>query len=47
MEGLQTIGSALLTLGLVAMAVVLSLDEGFGLERSASPWSARSYSLPR
>ena len=33
MEGLQTIGSALLTLGLVAMAVVLSLDERLGLER--------------
>jgi hypothetical protein len=33
MEGLQTIGSALLTLGRVAMAVALSLDERLGLER--------------
>ena len=33
MEGLQTSGSALLTLGLVTMSVVLSLYERLGLER--------------
>jgi hypothetical protein len=41
MEGLQTIGSALLTLGLVAVAVALSLYERLDLEREISSYPAR------
>ena len=48
MADLQTVGSALLTLGLVAVAVVLSLYERLIWRRtSASPWSAPSCSSPR
>ena len=43
MEGLQTIGSALLTLGLVAMAVVLSLYERLDLEREIGVAVVRSF----
>jgi putative ABC transport system permease protein len=42
-EGLQTIGSALLTLGLVAIAVGLSLYERLGLEREIGVAVVRSF----
>jgi putative ABC transport system permease protein len=42
-EGLQTVGSALLTLGLVAVAVVLSLYERLGLEREIGVAVVRSF----
>ena len=43
MEGLQTVGSALLTLGLVAVAVVLSLYERLGLEKDIAVAVVRSF----
>ena len=43
MEGLQTVGSALLTLGLVAVAVALSLYERLGLEREIGVAVVRSF----
>jgi len=43
MEGLQTVGSALLTLGLVAVAVVLSLYERLGLEKDIGVAVVRSF----
>ncbi|MDQ4127197.1 MAG: iron export ABC transporter permease subunit FetB [Actinomycetota bacterium] len=43
MEGLQTVGSALLTLGLVAVAVALSLYERLGLERDIGVAVVRSF----
>ena len=42
MEGLQTIGSALLTLVLVAVAIGLSLYERLGLEREIGVAVVRS-----
>jgi ABC-type iron transport system FetAB permease component len=42
-EGLQTVGSALLTLGLVAVAVVLSLYERLDLEREIGIAVVRSF----
>ena len=43
MEGLQTVGSALLTLGLVAVAVALSLYERLDLEREIGIAVVRSF----
>ena len=43
MEGLQTVGSALLTLGLLAVAVVLSLYERLDLEREIGVAVVRSF----
>jgi putative ABC transport system permease protein len=43
MEGLQTVGSALLTLALVAVAVGLSLYERLGLERDIGVAVVRSF----
>lgn len=43
MEGLQTVGSALLTLALVAVAVALSLYERLGLERDIGIAVVRSF----
>jgi putative ABC transport system permease protein len=43
MEGLETIGSALLTLGLVAVAVVLSLYERLDLEKDIGIAVVRSF----
>src|SRR5688500_20206718 len=43
MEGLQTVGSALLTLGLVAVAVVLSLYERLDLEKDIGVAVVRSF----
>ena len=43
MEGLQTVGSALLTLGLVAVAVVLSLYERLDLEKEIGVAVVRSF----
>jgi putative ABC transport system permease protein len=43
MEGLQTVGSALLTLGLVAVAVALSLYERLDLEREIGVAVVRSF----
>jgi putative ABC transport system permease protein len=43
MAGLQTVGSALLTLGLVAVAVVLSLYERLDLEKDISVAVIRSF----
>ena len=43
MEGLQTVGSALLTLGLVGVAVALSLYEGLDLEREIGVAVVRSF----
>jgi putative ABC transport system permease protein len=43
MEGLQTVGSALLTLVLVAVAVALSLYERLGLEREIGIAVVRSF----
>ena len=43
MAGLQTVGSALLTLGLVAVAVILSLYERLDLERDITVAVIRSF----
>jgi len=43
MEGLQTVGSALLTLGLVAVAVALSLYERLDLEKDIGVAVVRSF----
>jgi UDP-glucose/iron transport system permease protein len=43
MAGLQTVGSALLTLGLVAVAVVLSLYERLDLEKDITVAVVRSF----
>ena len=43
MEGLQTVGSALLTLGLVAVAIVLSLYERLDLEKEIGVAVVRSF----
>jgi putative ABC transport system permease protein len=43
MEGLQTVGSALLTLGLVAVAVALSFYERLGLEKDIGVAVVRSF----
>ena len=43
MEGMQTVGSALLTLGLVAVAVALSLYEKLGLEKEIGVAVFRSF----
>ena len=43
MEGIQTVGSALLTLGLVAVAVALSLYEKLGLEKEIGVAVFRSF----
>jgi len=43
MEGLETVGSALLTLGLVAVAVALSLYQRLGLERDIGVAVIRSF----
>jgi putative ABC transport system permease protein len=43
MEGLQTVGSALLTLGLVVVAVVLSLYERLDLEKDIGVAVVRSF----
>lgn len=43
MEGLETVGSALLTLGLVAVAVALSLYERLDLEKDIGIAVARSF----
>ena len=43
MEGLETVGSALLTLGLVAVAVALSLYERLDLERDIGVAVVRSF----
>ena len=43
MEGLQTVGSGLLTLGLVAVAVVLSLYERLDLEKDIGVAVVRSF----
>src|SRR5215212_4135353 len=43
MEGLQVVGSALLTLGLVAVAVALSLYERLDLEREIGVAVVRSF----
>jgi putative ABC transport system permease protein len=43
MEGLQTVGSALLTLGLVAVAIALSLYERLDLEREIGVAVVRSF----
>jgi putative ABC transport system permease protein len=43
MEGLETVGSALLTLGLVAVAVALSLYERLGLEKDIGVAVVRSF----
>lgn len=43
MEGLQTVGSALLTLGLVAVAVALSLYQKLGLEKDIGVAVFRSF----
>jgi putative ABC transport system permease protein len=43
MEGLETVSSALLTLGLVAVAVVLSLYERLGLEKDIGVAVVRSF----
>ena len=43
MEGLETVGSALLTLGLVAVAVALSLYERLDLERDIGIAVVRSF----
>jgi len=42
-EGLQTAGSGLLTLGLVAVAVVLSLYQRLDLERDIGVAVVRSF----
>src|SRR5215208_6338948 len=42
-EGLQTVGSGLLTLGLVAVAVVLSLYQRLGLEKDIGVAVVRSF----
>jgi putative ABC transport system permease protein len=42
-DGLQTVGSALLTLGLVAVAVALSLYERLGLEKEIGVAVVRSF----
>src|SRR3712207_9466650 len=43
MEGLQTVGSGLLTLGLVAVAVALSLHQKLDLERDIGIAVVRSF----
>jgi putative ABC transport system permease protein len=43
MEGLETLGSALLTLGLVAVAVALSLYERLDLEKDIGIAVVRSF----
>ena len=43
MQGLETVGSALLTLGLVAVAVALSLYERLDLERDIAIAVVRSF----
>src|SRR5215216_7270846 len=43
MQGLETVGSALLTLGLVAVAVALSLYQRLGLERDIGVAVVRSF----
>ena len=43
MAGLETVGSALLALGLVAVAVALSLYERLGLEKDIGIAVVRSF----
>jgi UDP-glucose/iron transport system permease protein len=43
MEGLETVGSALLTLGLVAVAVALSLYQRLDLEKDIGVAVVRSF----
>ncbi|HEX2739271.1 MAG TPA: ABC transporter permease, partial [Rubrobacter sp.] len=43
MEGLQTVGSALMTLGLVAVAVALSFYEKLDLEKDIGVAVVRSF----
>ena len=43
MEGLETVGSALLTLGLVAVAVALSIYQRLGLEKDIGIAVVRSF----